>query len=334
MSIKLPRAIACTCFCASAPCRASTCRTISNQSRGTRRTNARSAISSDVPPPTTSKLQLQREKLLTQTTAMEAISSDAPATPPQFVVPTLHNGAPARSPRRDWLRLRGLPYSADVGAVLEFLGEYTLYIAPQGVHMVYNALGRPAGEAFIQMQSEDAASMAAQNRHRHYMMGRTRRYIEVFQSSVDDLTELLANAAPRLASPAAVGASPQPASLVGSPGAASPMSTRGVSAAGFPSVAFWPYPSPPWSPPPVYLPGVTMVLLRGLPYSTTMQDVLNFFRDFPSLTPDCVHIQRDAEGRASGEAVVAFPNREEAERAVRLKNRHYIGRRYIEVFIP
>lgn len=261
---------------------------------------------------------------------MEPNSFDAPATE-QPVVPTLPHVAPALTSRRDCLRLRGLPFDADVKSVLEFLGEYSQAIVPQGVHMVYNIMGRPAGEAVVQMHSEDAASMAVANRHRHYMIGRKPRYIEVFQCSIDDINKLLSDAAPM--SPVAAGAAPQPTSLFGPPGA--PLTAMpGGSATSFPPVVYWPYPSPPWSPPLIYFPGVTMVLLRGLPYNATMRDVLAFFRDFPSLTPDCVHIQRNAEGRASGEAVVAFATREEAERAVRRKHRHNIGKRYIEVFIP
>ena len=48
--------------------------------------------------------------------------------------------------------------------------------------------GQPSGEAFIQMDSEQSASMAAQQRHHRYMIfGKKQRYIEVFQCSVDDM---------------------------------------------------------------------------------------------------------------------------------------------------
>jgi len=41
--------------------------------------------------------------------------------------------------RKDCIRLRGLPYEAQVEQILEFLGEYSKKIVFQGVHMVYNA---------------------------------------------------------------------------------------------------------------------------------------------------------------------------------------------------
>lgn len=39
---------------------------------------------------------------------------------------------------RDCLRLRGLPYTASIEDVLNFLGEFTQDIKPHGVHMVLN----------------------------------------------------------------------------------------------------------------------------------------------------------------------------------------------------
>lgn len=39
---------------------------------------------------------------------------------------------------KDCLRLRGLPFSANVQDVLDFMKEHASYVAPGGVHMVYN----------------------------------------------------------------------------------------------------------------------------------------------------------------------------------------------------
>ena len=41
--------------------------------------------------------------------------------------------------RKDCIRLRGLPYEAQVEHILDFLGEHAKNIVYQGVHMVYNA---------------------------------------------------------------------------------------------------------------------------------------------------------------------------------------------------
>lgn len=41
--------------------------------------------------------------------------------------------------RKDCVRLRGLPYEAQVEHILDFLGDHAKNIVFQGVHMVYNA---------------------------------------------------------------------------------------------------------------------------------------------------------------------------------------------------
>jgi len=51
------------------------------------------------------------------------------------------------------------------------------------------------------------------------------------------------------------------------------------------------------------------------------------------LSPECIQIHRNSDGRPSGEAVVNFQNHAEAERAIQVKNRHNIGARYIELFM-
>lgn len=45
--------------------------------------------------------------------------------------------------RKDCIRLRGLPYEAQVEQILEFLSEHSKNIVFQGVHMVYNAQVSP-----------------------------------------------------------------------------------------------------------------------------------------------------------------------------------------------
>lgn len=95
------------------------------------------------------------------------------------------------SGKRDCIRLRGLPFEAQVEDVLYFLGEHSKNIVYQGVHMVYSAQGQPSGEAIIQMNSCQAAA-AAQEFHRKVMtVGKKQRYIEVIQSSIDDTNLML-----------------------------------------------------------------------------------------------------------------------------------------------
>lgn len=57
--------------------------------------------------------------------------------------------------------------------------------------------GQPSGEAFIQMDSEHSAFVAAQQRHHKYMIfGKKQRYIEVFQVSGEDMNLVLTGGIP------------------------------------------------------------------------------------------------------------------------------------------
>lgn len=55
--------------------------------------------------------------------------------PPPFLPPGQSiNGMNSK----DCLRLRGLPFSATVQDVLDFLGDHAAFVVPGGVHMVFN----------------------------------------------------------------------------------------------------------------------------------------------------------------------------------------------------
>nr|CAD7590637.1 unnamed protein product [Timema genevievae] len=131
--------------------------------------------------------------------------------------------------------------------------------------------------------------------------------------------------------------------------AAPPLAARHTFPVAYPPIFYWPYPSPPVSPTsyyggpmpadlgppqgPMQPPQPTLVIMQGLPYSANVGHVLNFFSGSPELTPECIQLQRSMDGRATGEAIVCFPSRVEAERAVLEKNRHHIGNRYIELYL-
>ncbi|XP_046973733.1 RNA-binding protein fusilli isoform X1 [Vanessa cardui] len=118
---------------------------------------------------------------------------------------------------KDCVRLRGLPYEAQVEHILTFLDEFAKNIVMQGVHMVYNSQGHPSGEAFIQMDSEASAFLCAQQKHHRYMtFGKKQRYIEVFQCSGDDMNLVLTGGvtpatSPKVLSPGTLLSPPPPA---------------------------------------------------------------------------------------------------------------------------
>ncbi|KAK3889397.1 hypothetical protein Pcinc_006610 [Petrolisthes cinctipes] len=171
--------------------------------------------------------------------------------------------------RKDCIRLRGLPFEAQVEHILEFLGELAKSIVYQGVHMVYNAHGQPSGEAFIQMDSEHSAFLASQQRHHRYMVfGKKQRYIEVFQCSGEDMNMVLTGGLPAqrpILSPGMLvwdGASPLPSPLGPHPPSLPPPhgAPRPQGPPPFPGLAH-PFPPPPHHHGPI-IPGLPPTSLK------------------------------------------------------------------------
>ncbi|KAG1943096.1 epithelial splicing regulatory protein [Pimephales promelas] len=115
--------------------------------------------------------------------------STLPPPPPMVSMPVLATPPFITTGNtRDCIRLRGLPYTAAIEDILEFMGEHTIDIKPHGVHMVLNQQGRPSGDAFIQMKSSDRAFMVSQKCHKKMMKD---RYVEVFQCSTEEMSFVL-----------------------------------------------------------------------------------------------------------------------------------------------
>ncbi len=75
-----------------------------------------------------------------QVAAAVAAAQPALAIPPAVPqLPLLPQQVITAGIRKDCIRLRGLPYEAQVEHILEFLGDHAKRIAYRGVHMIYNA---------------------------------------------------------------------------------------------------------------------------------------------------------------------------------------------------
>ena len=74
-----------------------------------------------------------------------------------------------------------------------------------------------------------------------------------------------------------------------------------------------------------------VVMMRGLPYDATVNDVIKFFGTEFDIVDNGIVLPLDSDGRASGQAFVQFTNAEDAAKAL-TKNREHMGRRYIEIF--
>ena len=69
--------------------------------------------------------------------------------------------------------------------------------------------------------------------------------------------------------------------------------------------------------------------MRGIPFRSTVEDVLRFFAGFQVVPGGVVIGQRD--GRATGDCFVTFTSPAEAQRATIMNNKH-MGTRYVELF--
>jgi RNA recognition motif-containing protein len=71
--------------------------------------------------------------------------------------------------------------------------------------------------------------------------------------------------------------------------------------------------------------------MRGLPYSVTEDDIIQFFHGF-GLIEDSIRIGKMPTGKLTGEACVLFETTEDAKLAYQDRYKQYIGSRFIELF--
>ena len=70
--------------------------------------------------------------------------------------------------------------------------------------------------------------------------------------------------------------------------------------------------------------------MMGLPFNVTKREIIKFFDEYDLRESDINLIW--SKGRFSGKATVTFADERDAQRALKTKNRAYIGSRYIELF--
>jgi heterogeneous nuclear ribonucleoprotein F/H len=71
--------------------------------------------------------------------------------------------------------------------------------------------------------------------------------------------------------------------------------------------------------------------MRGLPFSASKEEILNFFEGYNAV-PESIVLTYRNDGRATGEAYVGFSSPDDSRRAMEL-HRRTMGARYIELFI-
>uniref|UniRef100_A0AAQ4RD64 Heterogeneous nuclear ribonucleoprotein H1 n=1 Tax=Gasterosteus aculeatus aculeatus TaxID=481459 RepID=A0AAQ4RD64_GASAC len=77
------------------------------------------------------------------------------------------------------IRIRGLPWSCSVDEVQRFFSDCKIIPNGGGIHFTYTREGRPSGEAFVEMETEEDLKIAVKKDRE--TMGH--RYVEVFKSN-------------------------------------------------------------------------------------------------------------------------------------------------------
>ncbi|XP_077246872.1 RNA-binding (RRM/RBD/RNP motifs) family protein isoform X2 [Tasmannia lanceolata] len=190
------------------------------------------------------------------------------------------------------VRLRGLPFNCSELDIFKFFAGLDVIDV-----VLVNKNGRFSGEAVVVFASSMQAEFALQRDRQN--MGR--RYVEVFRCKKQDYYQAIA---------AEVNET---------------------------------YDSEVYSPPPIHskkshnkdkdkeqMDYTEFLKLRGLPFSVTKSEIMEFFEEF-ELSEDNIHIGYRSDGRATGEAFVEFASDEDAKKAMS-KDKMMIGSRYVELF--
>ena len=73
------------------------------------------------------------------------------------------------------------------------------------------------------------------------------------------------------------------------------------------------------------------LLMTGLPFDVTIDDLINFFKNFNVLKED-IHMISNHSGKFSGNALITFEDEMDAQKALKTKHLTYIRNRYVELF--
>ncbi|XP_017280518.1 epithelial splicing regulatory protein 1 isoform X3 [Kryptolebias marmoratus] len=208
------------------------------------------------------------------------------------------------------VRMRGLPFDATLGQVLDFFSprdglKETCPVSggADGILFVRYPDGRPTGDAFVLFACEEHAQSALR-KHKD-MLGK--RYIELFKSTAAEVQQVLN----RYSSPPLIPVAPPPLVSV------------------LPAVSLLPPPG-----------GVRDCLrLRGLPYTASIEDILTFLGEFTQdVRQHGVHMVLNQQGRPSGDCFIQMSSAERSLQASQRLHKHVMtsqrgaNSRYVEVF--
>mmetsp|Transcript_17406 Transcript_17406/g.20892 ORF Transcript_17406/g.20892 Transcript_17406/m.20892 type:complete len:306 (+) Transcript_17406:218-1135(+) len=241
------------------------------------------------------------------------------------------------------VRLRGLPFECGEGDVCEFFQG----LDPIDVVMCRNKSGRMSGEAYVVFPGAVQVEQAL-TRNGHHM---GKRYIEVFNAKKGEYYGAIAAQVALLGEPQEYGhAEYMQGNFMAYNGQQQQMPDAGFGGAGMYQAAAAAGPAPQAAQGGASGMGATStyeglaLLLRGLPFACSKDDIVNFFDVTGELGSDplpiqpitherIVHPVLGRDGRSKGMAYVIFNNPEEVQQAMK-RDRKVIGSRYIELLTP
>ncbi|XDA90954.1 hypothetical protein R6Z07F_020563 [Ovis aries] len=90
------------------------------------------------------------------------------------------------------VKVRGLPWSCSADEVMRFFSDCKIQNGTSGIRFIYTREGRPSGEAFVELESEDEVKLALKKDRE--TMGH--RYVEVFKSNSVEMDWVLKHTGP------------------------------------------------------------------------------------------------------------------------------------------
>jgi len=237
------------------------------------------------------------------------------------------------------VKMRGLPYKITRNDILEFFNG--LSVPLNGVHLMYNEREQPTGEAYVEFSSPEDRERAML-KDRQHVGG---RYVELFRVGRSEFHASLeqfvgAYMSNQMAMPGGPAANMYGGGMYGAM-QQSPYAQSPYAPGGYPQMQQHMV-----SPPTVGGPGMAQqqqqggggggqkmapgtLRMRGIPFRSTVDDIVRFFAGFQIMPGGVVLGQRD--GRATGDCYVTFASPAEAQRAMVMNNKH-MGTRYVELF--
>ena len=178
------------------------------------------------------------------------------------------------------IRLRGLPWDATEDDVRKFCSPSGVDIS--SVHFILDSRGRASGQCFVKTGDADGVDKVLKLSGEHI----GKRYVEVFQSSREEMGRHITKSGDRMAYPYQ-------------------SEERDLSA--------------------MANQAERSLRMRGLPFSANVDDVLDFFKGIPLKSAD-VHFKYNHSGRPSGDCFVCFENVDDQKKALERHKEHMQGR--------